>query len=89
MLFVIFLSSFSKSTIDAEHMNILLLAERKVLFFFFVVCVCSYVGLWRERARKSGYVLEQLLDQEFTFKRIAILLRKATTAVDLKKYFQT
>lgn len=33
MLFVIFLSSFSKSTIDAEHMNILLLAERKVLFF--------------------------------------------------------
>lgn len=34
MLFVIFLSSFSKSTIDAEHMNILLLAERKVLFFF-------------------------------------------------------
>lgn len=82
MLFVIFLSSFSKSTIDAEHMNILLLAD-------FVVCVCSYVGLWRERARKSGYVLEQLLDQEFTFKRIAILLRKATTAVDLKKYFQT
>lgn len=39
--------------------------------------------------RKSGYVLEQLLDQEFTFIRIAILLRQATTAVDLKKYFQT
>lgn len=51
------------------------------------MCVCSYVGLWRERARKSGYVLEQLLDQEFTFKRIAILLRQATTAVDLKKVF--
>lgn len=89
MLFVIFLSSFSKSTIDAEHMNILLLAERKVLFLSSWCVFAHMLRLWRERARKSGYVLEQLLDQEFTFKRIAILLRQATTAVDLKKYFQT
>lgn len=70
-------------------MNTLLLAKRKVhfLFFFLVVCVLAHT-LEGERERKSRYVLEQLLDQEFTFKKIAILLRQATTAVNLKKYFQ-
>lgn len=45
--------------------------------------VCVFARTLGER--ESGYVLDQQLDQEFAFKRIAILLRQATTAVDLKR----
>lgn len=44
--------------------------------------MCVFALRWGER--ENDYVLDQMLDQEFAFKRISILLRQATTAVDLK-----